>query len=181
MRLTCDDDQLMNALPSPDGGGPALSWDQPTRGQQVPGPIARVKSATLAAVTAFIAVNIWTGCPLLALWVGSQAVGQGDLSMGAVGVVLIVLGALEFAMILVLAWLTSVYEELIGAPAPEQRPAWLRGLCAPPGTGQRRMRMRISALDGIVIINVYIAVITLVVWYLFFAPHRAPLLCPLRC
>src|ERR1700730_14326353 len=114
----------MNALPSPDGGGPALSWDQPTRGQQVPGPIARVKSATLAAVTAFIAVNIWTGCPLLALWVGSQAVGQGDLSMGAVGVVLIVLGALEFAMILVLAWLTSVYEELIGAPAPEQRPAW---------------------------------------------------------
>ena len=61
-----------------------------------------LKRATMAAVTAIVTVNVWTGCPLLALWVGSRAVGRHDLSMGAVVVVLIVLALLEGAMLLLL-------------------------------------------------------------------------------
>lgn len=140
----------------------------------------KLKGAALAGVTALVTVNIWTGCPLLALWVGSQAVGARDLSMAAVGIVLVVLGLLEFAMTLVLAWLTNVYDELTGLRRAEAQAPWIRRLCAPPSAGLRR-RLEITSLEGIVVINVYVAVITLVVWYLFFAAHPAPLLCPIRC
>jgi hypothetical protein len=35
----------------------------------------------MAAASAFLAVNIWTGAPLLALWVGSRVVGRTVLDM----------------------------------------------------------------------------------------------------
>jgi hypothetical protein len=138
------------------------------------------KRAAMAGVTAVVTVNVWTGCPLLALWVGSRAVGASELSMAAVVVVLVVLGLLEFAMTLVLAWLTNAYDELIGLRRPAQQATWTRRLCAPESAGLNR-RMRITSLEGVVVINVYVAVITLVVWYLFFAPHPAPLLCLAHC
>ncbi|HTA35102.1 MAG TPA: hypothetical protein VK761_00195 [Solirubrobacteraceae bacterium] len=139
-----------------------------------------LKRAAMAGVTALVTVNIWTGCPLLALWVGSRAVGTNDLSMAAVLVVLVVLGALEFATTLVLAWLTNTYDEMIGLPRMEPRATWTRRLCAPESAGLNR-RLGISSLEGIVVINVYVAVVTLIVWYLFFAPHPAPLLCAIHC
>jgi len=61
-----------------------------------------LKRATMAGLTAFITANLWTGAPLLALWVGSQVVGKRALSMAAVGVV-VVLAVLEFVLALVLA------------------------------------------------------------------------------
>jgi hypothetical protein len=132
---------------------------------------ANLKRVAMAGLTALVTVNVWTGCPLLALWVGSRAVGTGDLSMAAVVVVLVVLGLLELAMMLVLAWLTGVYDELIGLQRPEQSATWIRRLCAPESAGLNR-RLRITTLEGIVVINVYVAVTTLVVWCLFVAAHR---------
>jgi hypothetical protein len=132
---------------------------------------ANVKRVAMAGLTALVTVNVWTGCPLLALWVGSRAVGRGELSMFAVVVVLVVLGLLELAMMLVLAWLTAVYDELIGLQRTEQSATWIRRLCAPESAGLNR-KLSITTLEGIVVINVYVAVTTLVVWYLFFAAHR---------
>jgi hypothetical protein len=150
-------------------------------GRQAPSHDATaLKRAAMAGVTAVVTVNIWTGCPLLALWVGSRAVGTSSLSMAAVVVVLVVLGLLEFVMTLALAWLTNAYDELIGLRRPEQHATWTRRLCAPESAGLSR-RMGITSLEGIVVINVYVAVATLVVWYLFFAVHPAPLLCPIHC
>jgi hypothetical protein len=37
---------------------------------------SRLKRITLAALTAFLAINIWTGAPPAALWVGSLVVGR---------------------------------------------------------------------------------------------------------
>jgi hypothetical protein len=140
-----------------------------------------LKRATMAGFTALVTVNVWTGCPLLALWVGSQAVGQGTLSMAAVGVVLVVLGALEFVMLIVLAWLTSAYDELIGIAPVEPQASWLRNLCKPQAEAHRRRKAGLTSLEGIVVINVYVAVLALVTWYLLFAPHPAPILCPIHC
>ncbi len=139
-----------------------------------------LKRATLAAVTALVTVNVWTGCPVLALWIGSQAGGGHELSMTAVVVVLLALGLLELAMVLVLARLTFAYDTLIGMPQDEPQATWTRRLCAPESAGLGR-RLRISSLEGIVVINVYVAVITLIVWYLFFAPHPSPLACAIHC
>jgi hypothetical protein len=129
----------------------------------------------MAGVTAFITVNIWTGCPLLALWVGSQVVGQGTLSMTAVGVVIVVLAVEVFLMAVVLTWLNNIYDELTGRPRTERRAAWLRSMRA-EAEGHVSQRVGITPLERIVVVNVYIAVITLVVWFIFFA--GSPLLQP---
>jgi hypothetical protein len=82
-----------------------------------------VKRLAVVAAAALVSVAIWTGAPLLALWVGShfegwipsRAPGSG-VTMRAVFVVVIVLAALEFVLALALARLNARYEELIGRP-----------------------------------------------------------------
>jgi hypothetical protein len=127
-----------------------------------------IKRAAMAGVTAFITANIWTGGPLLSLWVGSQVDHERVLSMTAVGVVVAVLAVLEFVLAVALTWLNNVYDELIGRPRTERRATWLRSMRA-EAEGHISQRVGITLLERIVMINVYIAVITLVVWYVFFA------------
>ena len=139
-----------------------------------------LKRIGMAAATAFVTANIWTGCPLLAVWVGSQAVGTNALSMGAVFIVVIVLAVLVFAMALLLTWLNNVYDGLIGRERVERRSAWLRSMRA---ESERHVskRVGVTALERIVMLNVYVAVISLVVWYVLYAAPPAPTLCTLHC
>lgn len=139
-----------------------------------------LKRAGMAAATAFVTASIWTGCPLLAVWIGSQAVGTKELSMGAVFVVVIVLAVLVFAMALLLTWLNNVYDEITGRERVERRSAWLRSMRAESEHHVSR-RVGITALERIVMLNVYVAVISLVVWYVLYAAPPAPTLCAMHC
>jgi hypothetical protein len=127
----------------------------------------------MAAATAFISINLWTGAPLLALWVGSQASDQTVLSIKAVFVVLLVLAALLAAMAVILTWLSNTYDELIGRPQTERRMPWLRSMRA-EAEGHISSRVGITTLERIVMISVYIAVITLLIWLVFFAGSMVP-------
>jgi uncharacterized membrane protein (DUF485 family) len=131
------------------------------------------KRLALAAATAFVTVNIWTGCPVLALWVGSKVVGQRALSMTAVFVVVIVLAILEIAMSTVLTWLNNTYDELLGRPRTERRATWLRSMRA-EDEGHVSQRVGITTLEQIVMANVYIACIALIAWFAFFAGSPLP-------
>ena len=71
----------------------------------------------LAAASAFVAVNIWTGAPLLALWVGSHLVSQTALSTRGVAIVLGVLTTAVFSLAGVLSWLNRAYVELVESDA----------------------------------------------------------------
>lgn len=137
-----------------------------------PQPGSALKRAALAGATAFLAINLWTGAPLVALWVGSQVVGKTVLSMQAVFVVVIVLGVLVFSMAMGLAWLSAEYDRITGRVAGERRLAWLRSTRAEgieaPGYGAG-----ISALERIVMTSVYLAVISFLVWF-FFAGAPTP-------
>ncbi|HEX7610807.1 MAG TPA: hypothetical protein VF380_09055 [Solirubrobacteraceae bacterium] len=131
-----------------------------------------LKRTAMAGATAFLAINLWTGAPLLALWVGAQVVGQNALSMKAVFIVVGVLAVLVFAMAVALAWLNAEYERLTGRPPREHRLSWLRSM----NTQAEDMTLegtRISVLERIVIASVYVAVIALLVWFFVFA--RSPL------
>jgi len=128
----------------------------------------RLKRVAMAGATAFMTANIWTGCPLLALWVGSVVVGQRQLSMAAVGVVLAVLGVSALLTLLALTWLNNVYDELIGRPRVERRATWLRSMRAEP-EGHISQRVGITALERIVMANVYLAMIALTAWFVFFS------------
>src|SRR4051812_33304005 len=79
----------------------------------------------LACLAALVSVNVWTGAPLLALWVGSKVQGNfTSLSMGAVAVVVLVLAIAEFALLTVLTWANGRYDELIGRPPVRRRYPW---------------------------------------------------------
>ncbi|HMD51383.1 MAG TPA: hypothetical protein VKG62_01615 [Solirubrobacteraceae bacterium] len=129
----------------------------------------------MAGLTAFITVNIWTGAPIVSLWVGSQVVGERALSMAAVGVVIVVLAVLVFALAMALAWLNNVYDELTGRPHAERRSAWLRSMRA-EAEGHVSQRVGITMLERIVIINVYVAFTAMAIWYVFLAGAPSPVL-----
>jgi hypothetical protein len=133
----------------------------------------KLKRATMAGATAFVTANIWMGAPVLALWIGSQVVAKRTLSMAAIGVVVVVLAVLELGLALVLTWLNNVYDELIGRPRIERRATWLRSMRA-EAEGHISQRVGITMLEKIVMINVYIAVITLLVWFFLFAGSPLP-------
>lgn len=131
----------------------------------------------MAAATAFVTAMIWTGAPLLALWVGSHVNSTHTLSMAAVGVVVVVLAVDEFALALLLTWLNNTYDELTGRPRVERRARWLRSM-RDEDEGHVSQRAGITVLERIVMVNVYVAVLTLVVWYVFFAGAPSPTICP---
>jgi hypothetical protein len=133
----------------------------------------KLKMATMAGATAFLTASIWICAPLLALWVGSQVVAKHTLSMAAVGIVVVVLAVLEFVLVLALTWLNNVYDELTGRPRTERRATWLRSMRA-EAEGHVSQRVGITMLERIVMINVYIAVITLMIWFIFFAGSPLP-------
>jgi hypothetical protein len=143
--------------------------DLPARGSAR---LLLAKRVLLAAATAFLAVNLWTGAPLFALWVGSRAVGQKALSMGAVFVVVIVLAALVGAMVCMMAWLDGTYSRLTGHRLRENRLTWLRSMNAQGETVSEGVRG--NALENIIMASVYLAVAVFVVWFFFFAGSPLP-------
>lgn len=124
----------------------------------------------LGALTTLISVNLWTGGPLLALWVGSRiqaAVGQ--LSMAAVGATVAVLIIETFLLYGALAYLTARYNDAIGRTMPRRQAPWLK-----PMSGERRsleVRQPLNAPERIVVMSVVAAVLVFEVWFFFFAHY----------
>jgi len=142
-------------------------------GQRDPPRFLMLKRVTLAAATAFLAINVWTGAPLLALWAGSQVEGETSLTMRALLVVIAVLIVLVAVMTTALTWLSNTYDQLMGRPLTERRRPWLRSMRAEAEI-HVSSRVGITALERIVMMSVYIAVITLLVWLIFFAGSSVP-------
>ena len=128
----------------------------------------------LVSASALAAINIWTGAPLLAVWVGSQAAAGSRLSMGAVGVVIVVLGASCLALAMALSWLSARYDELTGRPVAARRTSpWLRSLRGEREEVSRR-RHGISPVERVVVIVVVAGVLAFEVWFFFFAGSSLP-------
>lgn len=129
-----------------------------------------LKRGALAGATALLAVNLWTGAPLLALWIGSRVVGEGGLSMSAVFVVVGVLAVLLFAIAHGLAWLNETYNSLTGRPPGERRLSWLRSMNAV----REDERPFGGLLELIVMVSVFAAFVSFLVWFFVFAGSPLP-------
>lgn len=125
-----------------------------------------IKRVTLAGATALLSINLFTGAPLLALWMGSQASGDTILSMKAVAVVIVVFAVLVVGSAFTLTWLNNTYDALIGRPVGERRAPWLRDASS---RGFMSSRVGETLLERIVILSVYVATISLLIWFFFFA------------
>jgi hypothetical protein len=135
---------------------------------------AALRRIALGIATILVSINIWTGSPLLALWVGSQTVGSNGLSMGAVFVVVLVLAACSMGLTVALTWLSARYDKLTGRPAAaRQTSPWLRSM-----RGEReeiaRQSRGISPVERVVVISVVACVITFEIWFFFFAGSSLP-------
>lgn len=120
-----------------------------------------LKRVLLISADAPAAINIWTGAPLLAVWVGSKAAAGSRLSMGAVFVVSAVLAVTCIALAVALNWMSARYDELTGRPAEARRTSpWLRSM-----RGEReeisRARHGINPVERVVVLAVVLGVLAL--------------------
>jgi hypothetical protein len=146
----------------------------PQRASEAERPARRKKSlwrrVLLLAGMVLATLNIWTGSPVLALWVGSKV--QGDvttLKMSSVGAVVGVLAVMVLLLARAVAWLDVRYAEAVGKP-PKKRQVrpWMRSLAGKYGDPKQETEP-LTPLEWILVVMVVIAVIAFEVWFFFFA------------
>ena len=116
-----------------------------------------------------VALNVWTGSPLLALWIGSRLQGSGPPQMGPVFVVVVVFAVLSFSLAAVLARLGDRYDRMTGQGAQVHRHvAWLRSMRGerPQYPGQH---VQVTALEQILIVAVVLCILAFEIWFFFFS------------
>jgi hypothetical protein len=127
----------------------------------------------LAAATTLVSVNLWSGGPLLALWVGSRIqAAVGSLSMGAVGATIGVLIVETLVLYRLLAWLSVRYDALIGRKVRRRQAPWLK-----PMSGERRtleVSRPLTAVEKIVVGSVVVLFELALVWFFFLAHYALP-------
>jgi hypothetical protein len=129
----------------------------------------RLKRLALTIGMTLAALNIWTGSPLFALWVGSQLQGSGPPKMSSVIVVVIVLAVVSLALVQLLAFLGARHDELTGHSATVRMHApWLRSMRGerplyPGETG------RLTNLERVLVVMVVFVVLIFEVWFLFYS------------
>jgi hypothetical protein len=130
----------------------------------------RAERIGLEAAMALAALNIWTGAPLLALWVGSRVVDSTQVTMGAVFLVVVVLFATCLGLIWALNTASLAHDRITGRKQSVRRHVpWLRSMRA-ERVNWERDRSEITALDRIVVIVVVLAVIAFELWFFIASP-----------
>jgi hypothetical protein len=133
------------------------------------------KKIGLVTGSALVTINMWTGAPLLAIWVGSKVQGHlTTLSMTAVFTVVAVLAVIVFSLGWALTWFNAKYDELTGRPAAaRQTSPWLRSMRDEREEHVRR-KYGISAIERVVVISVVAAVLVFEFWFFFLAGSSLP-------
>jgi hypothetical protein len=129
----------------------------------------RLKRFLLAALMALLVVNLWTGGPLLALWLGSRAQGTGPPSMGAVGIVIVALVVISIGLYRALQATSQAYDDLTGAsPTVRQHAPWLRSMRGERPTYDG-MQPTLTSGERILVSGVILAFAAFELWFFFFS------------
>jgi hypothetical protein len=131
----------------------------------------RAKRVGVTAAMALVAINIWTGSPLLALWLGSRLqAGSDHPEMPAVLAVIAALAVQSYILTKLLARLGSIDQALSGRARPRYRepPPWLRSMRA-ERSRYTEMPAELTALDRILVVAFVLAVLSLQFWFFFIA------------
>ena len=123
----------------------------------------------LAALMAFLALNIWTGSPLLALWIGSRIQGEeSQASMGAFAAVIGCLALFSVVLYQALKYVLHAYQETTGTlPTVRAHAPWLRSM-----RGERPEHgagAQITGAERIVVVTVILAAAAFEIWFFFFS------------
>jgi hypothetical protein len=129
----------------------------------------RLKRAGLLAAMSVLTLNVFTGSPLMALWLGSRVQGSGPPTMEAFFTFLCTLAAGSFVLVKLIAAAGRAHDELVGRqPTVRTHLPWLRSL-----RGERPheagAKVGLSALDVILVIAVMLAVVAFEIWFFFYS------------
>jgi hypothetical protein len=130
----------------------------------------RAKRYGLAALIAFIALNVWTGSPLLALWIGSQVQGEETQpSMAAFAAVIGSLAVFSFVLYQALKRLSYAYRETTGTlPTVRSHAPWLRSMRG-ERPEHREAKASVGGPEQIVVVCVILAAVAFEAWFFFFS------------
>ena len=129
----------------------------------------RLERVGLVAAMGVVTLNIWTGAPLLGLWVGSRVAPDSGISMFAFFVVAVVIGATAWALLRVLGRLQAAHARLAGRPVARRQTTWLRAMSGERSPGRGGEARPLTAADYVVVAMVVLAVAAFEVWFFFFA------------
>jgi hypothetical protein len=134
-----------------------------------------LKKVGLVAASAVCSINLWTGAPLFAVWVGSKVQGNlNNVSMTALFSVILVLAISVFGHGFLLTWLNAKYDDLTGRPpAARQTSPWLRSM-RDEREDEVRRKYGISGVERAVVASVVAGVLAFEVWFFFFAGSSLP-------
>lgn len=122
----------------------------------------------LIAGMALATLNVFTGAPLLGLWVGAQVVADGQITMLAVLVVAVVMFAAAYAMIVVLGWLGAKDDQLSGkSPTVRRHTPWLRSMSGERPSNMPGVSAQLNALEYILVGAVVLSVVAFEYWFFF--------------
>jgi hypothetical protein len=166
-----------DAEPATRGTSP-ISTDEHVPGWAPP-QFFKLKRVGLAVVAALASINIWTGAPASALWIGSQFEGwvgsrapSTGVSMKSILVVVVVLAVLEIALARLVTRVSDAYDKLTGRPRKARRTSpWLRSLRGEREKSELRVH-GVSAVERIAIISVVLCVLAFEAWF-FLSPRSA--------
>jgi hypothetical protein len=127
------------------------------------------KRLAVAALLTIVGLNVWTGGPLLALWIGSRVQGSGPPTMAAVAVVVVVLAVVSIALALLFSRLNRAYQTMSGhAATVRQHTPWLRSM-----RGERPqyagVEPTLTTPERILVGMVVVAFVLFEIWFFFFS------------
>jgi hypothetical protein len=121
----------------------------------------------LAGLTAVLAINLWTGAPLFAIWVGSRVQKGTGLTMSTVIVVMAVLATSVALLVLALTRVEAAYKTVTGQETNRRTAPWLRSM-----RDERPELVHQQGLTGFekgLAVAVVLGVIAFEGWFFFFA------------
>jgi hypothetical protein len=129
----------------------------------------RTRRLGLLTLMAVVTVNIWTGGPLLALWIGSRIESPGHPTMLAIAIVAVSLGVISFGLVRLLARLDALYGRASGRTATVRgHVPWLRSMRGERPRQQKRAS-DLAPLEVILVSCVVIVVAIFEVWFFFYS------------
>ena len=138
------------------------------------GALVVLERIALAAASMLVSINVCTGFPVLALWIGSRAASGNIFSWIGIIAAIASLAGLATLGVLALARLSARYNKITGrSPSTRQPRPWQLSMNTARAQPERARRQT-NPVEVIVVLTVVVAFELLIVWFIFFAgtPHR---------
>ena len=129
----------------------------------------RLKRAGMVSLMSVVTLNVWTGSPLMALWIGSRVSTAGAPTMSAFAVVGISMAAISLGLVKILGVLGGAYDRMVGRkPAVRRQLPWMRSMRG-ERPHEQGAEYRLSALEIVLVVSVMVAVVAFEIWFFFFS------------